>query len=134
MDIRFRNRDEAGQRLATELRAMPEVGAVLTVTDLLPPMDERMRAALAGIHQARRPDFERFATLPTQANDLVPALDGIAETVGRIGFNLQLAGHTGAVAADTAIPDRLSSHSDGWQTWVEITTSSSSRPGTTSSP
>ena len=35
---------------------------------------------------------------------------------------------------DTAIPLRLSSHSDGWQTWAETRNSSGRRPGTTNSP
>ncbi len=39
-----------------------------------------------------------------------------------------------ASSVETAMPDRLSSASDGWQTCDEIRISSSSSPGSTSSP
>lgn len=86
---------EIARDYTQRLRQLDVVGSVQSPADLLPPLTEERLASLKKLAALKRqPDFDKLATFKTTSMDLLPAIDGIIETIGRIGVSMELSGQS----------------------------------------
>lgn len=82
------------QVMASQLRALPEVGGVQTATDMLPVLDAPRLAALRGGLAAldRAPDFSKLAAQRTTPELLAPKIKAIVDALDEVRFGMEQGG------------------------------------------
>jgi len=97
--------DEA-RALSERLRALPEVGAVHSATDLLPPLTaERLSALRAGTRGLSAADVDALAAPapPTTAADLAVAVRDLGDAFDEVAFALEQGGRDATPAREATL-------------------------------
>ncbi len=108
---------ESAREMAAKLRALDSVAGVQTASDLLPELDEARLGALRkglALLGDRPIDFERLRARKTTAEELLPAVSEVIDTLDEVRFAVEQGGQPTAgvdatIAAFKSLKARLSS-------------------------